>query len=159
MDRLTPRERELIQKGIEAESTLSGYELESKAIACNNWTLSDSWDINKAPQFLQMKKELEKTLSPNEEKVKKGLEDLKNDPFVFHPDHYIRDGIEVASVIRAFKLDFFTGNAIKYILRSQYKGNEIQDLKKAIFNLQLKVTDLENAKIRESEDKTHQEKS
>lgn len=46
------------------------------------------------------------------------------------PDYYNQNGIEVFDIIRAFGLDFFEGNAIKYLLRKG-KGNRLQDLIKA----------------------------
>lgn len=144
MDRLTPWERDMIKKGMEKEKTeqaLSGYELERQQFACNSQIL----DTPRFPNGNDLKRYFDslKPDSPNAKIVSKGLDEIKNDPLVFHPEHYTREGIEVISVIRAYKLDFLTGSAIKYILRSQYKDNEIRDLKKAIFNLQLKVADLE----------------
>ena len=49
---------------------------------------------------------------------------------VNHPDHYVI-GIEPIEVIESWKLNFSLGNAIKYILRSPYKDNQIEDLEKA----------------------------
>ena len=49
---------------------------------------------------------------------------------VDHPSHY-RQGIEPIEVIESWDLNFSLGNAIKYILRSPYKGKQIEDLEKA----------------------------
>lgn len=68
--------------------------------------------------------------------------DEEKDPMVFHPNHYNRNGIEALDVIKAFELDYLVGNSAKYILRSRFKGKEIQDLEKAIFYLKIKVVDL-----------------
>ena len=53
-----------------------------------------------------------------------------NDP-VNHPSHYTQYEHEVIELTE--QLDFCVGNACKYILRSPYKGNEIQDLRKALW--------------------------
>ncbi len=53
----------------------------------------------------------------------------KNDP-VNHPSHYA-DHYEHEVIELTEKLDFCLGNAVKYILRAPYKGNEVEDLKKA----------------------------
>jgi hypothetical protein len=50
---------------------------------------------------------------------------------VNNPQHYNKQGIEVIDVIEAYELPYHLGNVIKYVLRHQYKGNPIKDLKKA----------------------------
>ena len=52
----------------------------------------------------------------------------KNDP-VSHPVHYAQYPHEVIELTE--HLGFCLGNAVKYILRAPFKGNELQDLKKA----------------------------
>lgn len=52
----------------------------------------------------------------------------KNDP-VSHPAHYTSYPHEVIELTE--HLGFCLGNAVKYILRAPFKGNELQDLKKA----------------------------
>ena len=53
---------------------------------------------------------------------------------VVHPQHYQSDGgIEAIDVIESFELGFNLGNAIKYILRAEKKGNKKQDLEKALW--------------------------
>jgi len=61
------------------------------------------------------------------------------------PAHY--KGDYVMRVIEDFNLDFCTGTAAKYILRAGSKeGNpEVQDLKKAVWYLSRKITQLEKA--------------
>ena len=49
---------------------------------------------------------------------------------VSHPSHY-NQGIEAIDIIESWDLNFSLGNAIKYILRSPYKGKQIEDLEKA----------------------------
>lgn len=66
---------------------------------------------------------------------------------VNHPDHYGgKDNIyEHIKVVEAWGLDYWTGNATKYIARAGKKdpSKEIEDLRKAIFYLQDKVNRLE----------------
>ena len=47
------------------------------------------------------------------------------------PPHYTRGQIEVWDFIADQKLDYFTGNIVKYLLRAGYKGPKMEDLKKA----------------------------
>jgi hypothetical protein len=54
---------------------------------------------------------------------------------VNHPEHYQAHGLEVIEVIEGFNLNFSLGNAIKYILRADKKGNKKQDLEKAVWYL------------------------
>jgi hypothetical protein len=58
---------------------------------------------------------------------------IENKPdLVNSPPHYIsKGGIESIDVIESFELGFNLGNAIKYILRCENKGNKKQDLEKA----------------------------
>jgi hypothetical protein len=58
---------------------------------------------------------------------------------VNHPKHYNVDGYEVIDIIDAFKLNFNMGNALKYLLRADRKGNKEQDLKKALWYLQREI--------------------
>ena len=51
---------------------------------------------------------------------------------VNQPEHYtIAKGFEVIDVIEGYSLDYHLGNVIKYVLRHNYKGKPLQDLKKA----------------------------
>ena len=73
---------------------------------------------------------------------------------VNHPSHYTwlkeKCGIEVIDITR--RLDFDTGNAVKYLLRAGYKTEEgmtdkektIEDLKKAIFYINDRIKYIEN---------------
>lgn len=63
---------------------------------------------------------------------------------VNHPSHYNMHpkGIEVIDIIE--HMDFCTGNAIKYIMRAEYKNNEVEDLKKAVWYLNRKIETLRN---------------
>ena len=55
-----------------------------------------------------------------------------------HPTHYTRGDIEVWDFIRDQGLNYFRGNAIKYICRAGYKSpaTEVEDIKKAITYLE-----------------------
>lgn len=54
---------------------------------------------------------------------------------VNHPKHYTKhlSGIECIEITR--HMNFNKGNAIKYVWRAGDKGNEIEDLQKAIWYL------------------------
>jgi hypothetical protein len=72
--------------------------------------------------------------------------ELKNTPLkkesVNHPEHYQQiPGIEVIDVVE--HLNFNKGNAIKYILRAEHKGNEIEDLQKAKWYLEREIARLQ----------------
>ena len=58
---------------------------------------------------------------------------------VCNPDHYNSNGIEAIEVIDAFNLNFNLGNVIKYILRSDKKGNKKVDLEKACWYLNREI--------------------
>lgn len=60
-------------------------------------------------------------------------------------DHYKKHDIQPFDIIREYNLDFFEGNAIKYILRHKDK-NGIEDLQKAIHYLE-EVIKKEESKI------------
>jgi hypothetical protein len=63
---------------------------------------------------------------------------------VNHPKHYNNhaSGIECITVVR--HMNFNRGNAIKYIWRAGDKGNEIEDLQKAIWYIQDEINRLTN---------------
>lgn len=60
----------------------------------------------------------------------------KKHDMVDHPPHYKGNGLESIEVIEGWGLGFHLGNAMKYIIRADRKGNELQDLKKALWYLQ-----------------------
>ena len=51
------------------------------------------------------------------------------------PSYYKRGSIQVWDFIRDQELNFHLGNVIKYICRAGHKGNDIEDLAKAIHYL------------------------
>ena len=82
---------------------------------------------------------------PEELPFMDSLPEFKHD-FVNHPKHYCDhpSGIECIEITRHH--DFAIGNAIKYLWRAGLKDsdNEIQDLKKAVWYIQDKISQLEN---------------
>ena len=58
------------------------------------------------------------------------------------PSYYTRGKIEVWSFIRDQNLNYFLGNAIKYICRAGFKSDKAEDLAKAIHYLE---NELQNA--------------
>lgn len=78
---------------------------------------------------------------------------------VNHPSHYNQvPGIECIDVIRYFS--FSRGSAIKYIWRAGYKGDEVEDLEKAIWYLQDEIKKLKDERQRfrqESVDRSFEE--
>lgn len=62
---------------------------------------------------------------------------------VNHPPHYKTGGIEVIDFIEAKNLSYHLGNVVKYITRADYKGNRIEDLKKAQWYLNRELSNLE----------------
>ena len=66
------------------------------------------------------------TLGEPEVKVVELKEDVIN-----HPSHCTRGKIEVIDFIEDQQLPYHLGNVIKYIARAGYKGDKLEDLKKA----------------------------
>jgi hypothetical protein len=61
---------------------------------------------------------------------------------VNHPSHYKTGGIETIDFIEAKKLDYHLGNVVKYITRSDLKGNKLEDLQKAQWYLNRAISNL-----------------
>lgn len=61
-----------------------------------------------------------------------------------HPAHYCK-GIECAAYIASHDMDFFQGNAVKYLTRFKHKGTALEDLKKARWYLD-RLIEKENLK-------------
>lgn len=55
---------------------------------------------------------------------------------VNHPKHYTSHPSGIETIEITGKLPFALGNAVKYLMRSQYKKNRIEDLKKARWYLE-----------------------
>ena len=65
-------------------------------------------------------------VSPTTNVVKPYETDMVN-----HPPHYTAGGIETIDFIEAKKLGYNLGNVVKYITRSDLKGDRLENLKKA----------------------------
>ena len=52
-----------------------------------------------------------------------------------NPDYYIGTKIQVSDFIHEFKLDYFQGNIVKYVVRHKQK-NGLEDLEKAKWYLE-----------------------
>ena len=76
--------------------------------------------------------------SPKKEKLIMTHHDNVN-----HPPHYKMGGIETIDFIEAKNLNYNLGNVVKYITRADYKGNKIEDLKKAQWYLNRELSNLE----------------
>lgn len=76
----------------------------------------------------------------------KPKEEIANDEIdmVNHPPHYVGHGIEPIEFIESHNLNFCLGSAVKYIARAPYKGNELEDLKKAKWYLEREIKKHDN---------------
>lgn len=61
---------------------------------------------------------------------------------VDHPAHYKVGGIETIDFIEAKKLNYNIGNVVKYLTRADYKGNKLEDLRKAQWYLTREISSL-----------------
>ena len=79
------------------------------------------------------------------------MQDRKDMEFdnVKKPMHY-NQGIEPIEVIESWDLNFSLGNAIKYILRSPYKGKQIEDLEKARWYIDREINRLKNEMVKKN---------
>lgn len=85
------------------------------------------------PKYSKVPKKKEVAVEPvaqtiEEPEVK--VVELKED-VINHPSHYTRGKIEVIDFIEDQQLPYHLGNVIKYISRAGYKGDKLEDLKKA----------------------------
>jgi hypothetical protein len=65
----------------------------------------------------------------------------KSDP-VNRPAHYRQGKIEVLDFILDQKFPYLEGQIVKYVSRHRWKGDSIQDLRKAEFYLKRLIADL-----------------
>ena len=70
--------------------------------------------------------------------IQKLMEEKKKED-VNHPKHYTMKGIEPIEYIESHDFNFNLGNVIKYVSRADYKGSEIEDLKKAKWYLEKEI--------------------
>lgn len=62
---------------------------------------------------------------------------------VNHPSHYTRGNIEVIDFIEDQQLSYHLGNVVKYVARAGFKGDKVEDLKKAQWYLNRYIRTLE----------------
>lgn len=63
---------------------------------------------------------------------------------VNHPKHYNKGKIEVIEAIEDWDLNFSEGNVVKYVARHRFKGEPLEDLKKARWYLERLISNLES---------------
>ena len=73
-------------------------------------------------------------------------------------EHYKQHSIEPIDVIDEYDLNFNLGNAIKYILRSKYKGSELQDLVKAKTYLEYEISKQEKLLVNVIEERLNDQR-
>ena len=87
------------------------------------------------PKYSKVPKKKEVAVEPVaqtiEEQEFKAVELPKQEDVINHPSHYTRGKIEVIDFIEDQQLPYHLGNVIKYIARAGYKGDKLEDLKKA----------------------------
>ncbi|MET8702713.1 DUF3310 domain-containing protein [Kitasatospora sp. NPDC004723] len=68
---------------------------------------------------------------------------VENVDAVNHPSHYtwLPNGMEVIEITRHFS--FVRGNALKYLLRADFKSNTLEDLEKARWYIDYEIRQLE----------------
>ena len=86
---------------------------------------------SKVPKKKDVQAIAEKVVQTIEEQEFKTIELPKNEDVINHPSHYTRGKIEVIDFIEDQQLPYHLGNVIKYIARAGYKGDKLEDLKKA----------------------------
>lgn len=80
--------------------------------------------------------------------IKEVTSNMSDNKAVDHPDHYggADNPYEVIRVIRAWDLDFWMGNTVKYIARAGKKdpNKKLEDLEKARWYLDDKIKELKS---------------
>ena len=69
----------------------------------------------------------------------------KVDDEIEHPSHYTQGKIEVIDFLIDQDMNFMAANAVKYLCRYRFKGNPVQDLKKARWYLDRLIKEVEMA--------------
>ena len=82
------------------------------------------------------------TVAEAEEIVADVNQAISQHDLVNHPKHYTAGGIETIDFIEAKKLGYNLGNVVKYITRSDHKGNKLEDLRKAQWYLTREINSL-----------------
>ena len=125
--------------GVSKELTCEGCGatfIHKKEKAQGRWPKYCPECLPKYSKVPKKKKEVDVTLANMvantlEEPEVKVVEVPKNEDVINHPSHYTRGKIEVIDFIEDQQLPYHLGNVIKYIARAGYKGDKLEDLKKA----------------------------
>ena len=125
--------------GVSKELTCEGCGatfIHKKEKAQGRWPKYCPECLPKYSKVPKKKKEVDVTLANMvaktlEEPEVKTIELPKNEDVINHPSHYTRGKIEVIDFIEDQQLPYHLGNVIKYIARAGYKGDKLEDLKKA----------------------------
>lgn len=83
------------------------------------------------PKYSKVPKKKEEVVQIIEEAITQTAALPKKEDVINHPSHYTRGKIEVIDFIEDQQLPYHLGNVIKYIARAGYKGDKLEDLKKA----------------------------
>ena len=62
---------------------------------------------------------------------------------VNNPEHYLSHPSGVETIEITEHMNFCLGNVIKYVLRAEYKGSKLEDLKKAAWYLNREISNEE----------------
>lgn len=86
---------------------------------------------SKVPKKKEVQTIGEEVMQTIAEKITQTFAEPKKEDVINHPSHYTRGKIEVIDFIEDQQLPYHLGNVIKYIARAGYKGDKLEDLKKA----------------------------
>jgi predicted transcriptional regulator len=91
--------------------------------------------------YMVRKEMIKDVLTTDETRLKNAVAQARAD-MVNHPPHYTAGGIETIDFIEAKKLGYNLGNVVKYITRSDLKGDRLENLKKAQWYLNREVNNM-----------------
>lgn len=86
---------------------------------------------SKLPKKKEVRTIGEEAMQAITEKIAQTFAEPKTEDVINRPSHYTRGKIEVINFIEDQQLPYHLGNVIKYIARAGYKGDKLEDLKKA----------------------------
>jgi hypothetical protein len=95
--------------------------------------------------YVVRKEMIKEVLTADEIHLKNAVAQVRTD-MVNHPPHYTAGGIETIDFIEAKKLGYNLGNVVKYITRSDLKGDRLENLKKAQWYLNREIKNEEVTK-------------
>lgn len=95
--------------------------------------------------YMVRKEMIKEVLTADEIHLKNAVAQVRTD-MVNHPPHYTAGGIETIDFIEAKKLGYNLGNVVKYITRSDLKGDRLENLKKAQWYLNREIKNAEATK-------------